>query len=117
MGISSGTRRKDYLTYDDYNKYNEMIKICVQMNKDRTNKTIILNCQQYLGTNLNPDNMSSSELEYWSKKLNEDAERKFRERNQAMNDYLRKGSYNNYSNSYNNYNNGFYNNYKNNYYY
>jgi len=123
MGISSGTRRKPHqiiMISDDDVKMNREIN---QNRIDRKNREIILETQHAAGYNLNPYNMSSSQLEYWVKKIKEEIERKNKELERENKELYKKISaynnrlYNNYNNRSYNYNNGLYNNYNNNYYY
>ncbi len=116
MGISSGTRREPQqiimLTDDDV-KMNREIN---QNRIDMMNIETILKAQHAAGYNLNPYNMSSSQLEYWVKKIKEEIERKNKELDKKISAYNNR-LFNNYNNRFYNNNKGFYNNYNNNYYY
>ena len=50
-----------------------------QNSYDAMLRNYILQNQQFAGYKVNPYNMSSSELEYWEKKINEEIDRKRRE--------------------------------------
>ena len=63
---------------------NKQIEQNYQNNINNRRRNFLLENQHLFGYHLNPDNMSSSELEYWYKKINEEAERKNREMTKNM---------------------------------
>ena len=73
-----------------------------QKDEDNTRREYILKLQHYVGYNLNPYNMSSSELKYWYEKIKEEVKEKERELDSYNN------RINNRINSYNSYSNNFY---------
>ena len=80
-------------------KYNIMkMQQDIQKEEDNTRRDYILQLQHYVGYNLNPYNMSSSELKYWYKKIKKEVKEKEDELDRFNN------RINNRINSYNNYN-------------
>ena len=94
---------KEIKRINENNKYK--IKKMLQDNQkdeDNTRREYILKLQHYVGYNLNPYNMSSSELKYWYEKIKEEVKEKERELDSYNN------RINNRINSYNSYSNNFY---------
>jgi len=80
-------------------KYNIMkMQQDIQKEEDNTRRDYILQLQHYVGYNLNPYNMSSSELKHWYKKIKKEVKEKEDELDRFNN------RINNRINSYNNYN-------------
>ena len=73
-----------------------------QKDEDNTRREYILKLQHYVGYNLNPYNMSSSELKYWYEKI----KREVKEKEYELDRYNNR--INNRINSYNSYSNNFY---------
>jgi hypothetical protein len=83
--------------FNEINNYNfEMqMRNDIQKEEDNNRREYILKLQHFVGYNLDPYNMSSSELEYWWKKINKEIERKSQSQRKRLN------------NIYNDFNNNF----------
>ena len=69
-----------------------------QKDEDNTRREYILKLQHYVGYNLNPYNMSSSELQYWWKKIIKEIERRDQMQTKRLNNI-----YNDFNKNYNYY--------------
>jgi len=80
--IFSERRAKQHAEYVERQsilKYNKLAQN-IQNSLDNQRRNDILKKQHYVGYNLNPYSMSSSELEYWWKEINKEIERMHQQR-------------------------------------
>ena len=90
--------------FNENNNYNFKMKLRndIQNEEDNNRREYILQLQHYVGYDLNPYNMSSSELKYWYEKI----KREVKEKEYELDRYNNR--INNRINSYNSYRNNFY---------
>jgi DNA-binding protein H-NS len=90
--------------FNEINNYNFEMKMRndIQKQEDNNRREYILKLQHFVGYNLDPYNMSSSELKYWHEKIKKEVKKKEDELDRYNN------RINNRINSYNSYSNNFY---------